>query len=182
MYKKIYRNMCFISMATLVLAIVLIISACYSYFDNRFKTEISAEAAISAAFINSGENPVEILQKTDTGDRRFTLIDKDGTVLYDSASDNPDNHSSRPEVIKAMKDGIGIAERYSATESKKLYYYALRLDNGSVLRISANAFNVLQYTYICTVYICTYISAVCHSIHVPYGKYSETNQKNRSLR
>ena len=138
MYKKIYRNMCFISMATLVLAIVLIISACYSYFDNRFKTEISAEAAISAAFINSGENPVEILQKTDTGDRRFTLIDKDGTVLYDSASDNPDNHASRPEVIKAMKDGIGIAERYSATESKKLYYYALRLDNGSILRIAAN--------------------------------------------
>lgn len=138
MYKKIYRNMCFISMATLVLAVVLIISACYSYFDNRFKTEIEEEAGISAAFINSCDSPVEILQKTDTGDRRFTLISDDGTVLYDSIAKEPGNHAKRPEVVKAKKDGVGIAERYSATEGKKLYYYAVLLKDGSILRIAAN--------------------------------------------
>ena len=68
---------------------------------------------------------------------RVTLIQKDGTVLFDSQTspEKLENHSNRPEFMEAEKDGKSESIRYSETFAKKPFYYAVRLDNGNVLRV-----------------------------------------------
>ena len=60
---------------------------------------------------------------------RCTLIDGDGTVLYDSESTAPlPNHADRPEVRQALESGAGSSTRQSQTMGRETHYYALRLD------------------------------------------------------
>ena len=68
---------------------------------------------------------------------RVTLIRKDGTVLYDSEASPKKlaNHSDRPEFIQAEKNGKSESIRYSETFAKKTFYYAMKLDDGNVLRV-----------------------------------------------
>ena len=68
---------------------------------------------------------------------RVTLIQKDGTVLFDSQTspEKLEDHSNRPEFMEAEKDGKSESIRYSETFAKKTFYYAVRLDNGNVLRV-----------------------------------------------
>lgn len=76
---------------------------------------------------------------------RITLIDKDGTVLYDSfqAADTMENHGNRPEFIQAQKEGSWETVRYSETLSRQTFYYALCLSNHMVLRVSQTSGSVL---------------------------------------
>lgn len=71
-------------------------------------------------------------------DIRVTLIDNDGNALYDSITDVTalENHNQRPEVIDAFRSGEGHARRRSSTLSNDAYYYAIKLDNGNVLRVA----------------------------------------------
>lgn len=68
---------------------------------------------------------------------RMTLIDTDGTVLYDSTEPaaNMENHAGRPEVVAALENGEGSSVRNSTTLGREVHYYAVRLDNGQVLRL-----------------------------------------------
>lgn len=80
---------------------------------------------------------------------RLTLVDLDGTVLFDSATDETtlDNHAMRPEVIDAMKTGEGEAGRYSTTLQEETLYHAVRLEEGSVIRLAtkqSTVFGVMQ--------------------------------------
>ncbi|HBA63807.1 MAG TPA: two-component sensor histidine kinase, partial [Lachnospiraceae bacterium] len=77
---------------------------------------------------------------------RLTLIAKDGTVLFDSEGDvsNWQNHASRQEVIQAEQNGEGEALRRSDTLDRQTYYYARRLKDGSILRISQTTDTVLS--------------------------------------
>ena len=69
---------------------------------------------------------------------RITLVGPDGKAICDNYADVKDmgNHKNRPEIKKALKDGEGQAVRNSQTMGKSAFYYAVRLDNGDVLRIS----------------------------------------------
>lgn len=69
---------------------------------------------------------------------RITLVGTDGRAICDNYADVKDmgNHKNRPEIKKALKDGEGQAVRNSQTMGKSAFYYAVRLDNGDVLRIS----------------------------------------------
>ena len=147
MYKKIYRNMCFLSVVTLVFSLILVISACYTYFDDRLKEEIKDEVLITAALINKSDNPAKALSGTKSIDRRFTLISKEGDVLFDSFGEITENHAAREEISKARKHGIGSAERYSGTSGKKMYYCAVELNGGLVLRIAADPTNMPSMFY-----------------------------------
>lgn len=63
---------------------------------------------------------------------RITLLDEDGTVLFDSVKDAKEleNHGNRPEFVKARKEGSCEMTRFSETLSQQTYYYALLLDSG----------------------------------------------------
>lgn len=81
-----------------------------------------------------------------TTDTRITLTDSEGNVLYDNeaeASKLP-NHSSRPEFIQAMEDGQGEIVRYSETLSHQTFYYAVKLNDGRILRLAKTTDSVFH--------------------------------------
>ena len=77
-------------------------------------------------------------------DLRITIIDADGTVVYDNEANDieMDNHKDRPEIESALKNGEGSDVRKSSTLNKSTYYYAVLLDDGQVLRIAKEASSV----------------------------------------
>ncbi len=77
--------------------------------------------------------------KLSNADSRITYVDESGKVLYDNEADveNMENHGQRKEIREAELNGEGEDKRMSSTLSEKTMYYALRLDNGNVLRVSS---------------------------------------------
>ena len=71
-------------------------------------------------------------------DTRVTLIDPDGNVVYDNSADSQmlDNHSMRPEFTQALESGTGSSGRYSITLHEETLYHAMKLDDGSVIRLA----------------------------------------------
>lgn len=138
--------MCLLSMVTLILATIMILSATYTSFNAKLKDEICNEAILMADFLNDSSDPVATLDNSanDTGTKRITLISESGSVLFDNkaAIDDLDDHNSRPEVIEAREKGLGESERYSVSTAQKLYYYAVKLDDGSILRVATSATNI----------------------------------------
>lgn len=77
---------------------------------------------------------------------RFTVVDKAGNVIKDSANDNLENHSSREEIINAFKNGKATSTRYSKTEGTNVVYYATKIDDNRVLRSSVPISNIKFFT------------------------------------
>ena len=81
---------------------------------------------------------------------RMTIVAEDGEVLYDSVAqvNRMENHRERPEIKAALQNGEGSAVRESYTLAQSTYYYALKTENGMVLRVSRDAdsiFNIVEY-------------------------------------
>ncbi len=148
MYKKIYRSMCLLSMATLLLATIMILSVSYTNFNESIKTEIRDETMMLGNLVEASADPASFLADTVDGvsNKRITLIDGSGQVLFDSVSSDAivENHNNRPEIIMARETGIGESERYSVTTGEHYYYYAVQLDDDSVLRLAAFSDNTLS--------------------------------------
>lgn len=77
---------------------------------------------------------------------RITLINSEGTVLYDSDSDSGqmENHKNRPEFKEAEEKGKGEGVRFSETLSEQTFYYAVKLDNGNLLRVAKTTDSVFH--------------------------------------
>lgn len=141
MRKRIQRNMILILLITLIPFYIIMSLALYYKNMSLLEKEVRQEGKyISGAINMAGKHYLEQLEQLDQIDTgtRLTLIAEDGTVLYDSkvSGATMDNHSSRKEVEEAFSSGEGEVVRMSSTVQKELYYYALRLDDGSVLRVS----------------------------------------------
>ena len=95
---------------------------------------------------------------------RVTMISESGDVIFDNQADSSemDNHMTRPEVIAALEHGSGESERYSATLRETTYYYAVRLNDGSILRLALTTDSVYAniYRLIPVVIICLLVSAL----------------------
>lgn len=141
MRKRIQRSMILILLLTLIPFYIIMSLALYYKNMSLLEKEVRQEGKyISGAINMAGTHYLEQLEQLDQIDTgtRLTLIEEDGTVLYDSkvSGATMDNHSSRKEVEEAFTSGEGEVVRMSSTVQKELYYYALRLDDGSVLRVS----------------------------------------------
>lgn len=139
MKKKINKKMILIATVTILLTMVLITVVYYDLFRKQVLEDLK-----SYGLLLSNCSTVEEIEKNGApvdSDLRLTLIDSEGQVLYDNEADSVamGNHSSRPEIQKAMKDGEGEAVRNSETLSQSTFYYAIRLQDGSILRISKDA-------------------------------------------
>ena len=138
MRKKIQKSMMLILLAILIPLYLIMSVILYQRNLSILEGEIGQEAAyIKRAVELAGTKYLEELDEVDQG-TRVTLIASTGEVLYDSRSDSStmENHKSRAEVKQALKEGKGEKIRMSDTVSKELYYYALRMDDGNVLRVS----------------------------------------------
>jgi len=97
---------------------------------------------------------------------RITVVDQDGIVLFDTDADSEvmENHMNRPEIQEAFEKGVASSSRVSETMSKTLFYYAIRLDNGTVMRVSRVAdsiFAVFQNILLSAAGVCAILFLIC---------------------
>ncbi|MBU5464599.1 sensor histidine kinase [Anaerotignum sp. MSJ-24] len=140
MTKKIFRSIIFGSVITLIVSFVFIMGILYEYFNNQLLSELRNEATLAELGVE--EYGVDYLENIDL-ENRVTWIDKDGTVLYDTTVDAAklENHADREEFKEAVENGSGSSQRYSDTLAEKIVYYALKLDDGTVIRISSEQYS-----------------------------------------
>ena len=79
---------------------------------------------------------------------RITVVNANGSVIFDSNADFSvmENHEDRPEIHMAAKVGEGSGTRRSTTLDRNLFYYAIRIDNGRILRIAREGDNIFALT------------------------------------
>lgn len=143
MTKKIFKSIMFVCALVLAMGLAAVMGILYSNFDGQMRKELSKEAAYLAYGVE--QQGVDYLKNIKDKSARITYIDQDGTVLFDNEADVSEmkNHSDRTEFQKAEKYGAGESSRYSDTLSEKTIYYALRLKDGTVLRVSGTQDSVL---------------------------------------
>ena len=138
MKKKIQRSMVLVLFVTLILFYGILAVILYDHNLSILEGEVRQEAKYVQAAINiSGTDYLEQMDDVDR-DTRLTQIAPDGEVLYDSRRDENsiENHKSRPEVQSALQSGTGEDVRMSDTVGREMYYYAVLLNDGSVLRVA----------------------------------------------
>ena len=154
MRQKMQHSMVFVLTATLVIAYIFLTGIMYRQTVTTVEEEIHREADyISKAVQISG---TEYLNQMDEvrANTRITWISAEGTVLYDSTEDEHtfENHKNRPEVKKAFAKGEGEDIRKSDTIGEEMCYYAEKMPDGTVLRVSRtmnsamkSAFHILPF-------------------------------------
>lgn len=143
MTKRIFRGMLIVCAVVLIASVAMIEGVLYDYFSRKSVQELHYEAAYIAAGIEtSGEAYFENLTQNES---RITWIDTDGSVLYDSEKDaaQMENHAQREEVRSAFETGTGEVTRLSSTMAEATTYYAIRLDDGTVLRVSFTSYTLV---------------------------------------
>ena len=145
MTKRIFRAIFYVSLGVLAASSLILMTFVGDYISDNTQRTMRAEAAyIAAAIEKEGIAYLEDLSETNT--QRLTWIAADGSVLYDSVVDESqmENHGDREEVQEAMRTGSGESSRYSTTLAERTENYALRLQDGSVLRLSTTALSALS--------------------------------------
>lgn len=143
MTKKIFKSIMFVCALVLAVGLAAVMGILYRNFDGQMRKELSKEAAYLEYGVE--QQGLDYLKNIKDKSARITYIDQDGTVLFDNEADVSEmkNHSDRTEFQKAEKYGAGESSRYSDTLSEKTIYYALRLKDGTVLRVSGTQDSVL---------------------------------------
>ena len=136
MTKKIFQSILLVAGCVLLASLLIIMGFLYDYFGGVEKNQLRDELSLAAAAVEDGGT--DYLSQLTADRYRLTWIAADGSVLYDTRTDaeSLENHASRAEVSQALATGIGESTRYSSTLMEKTMYYAQRLDDGTVLRIS----------------------------------------------
>lgn len=138
MKKKIQRSMILVIVTTIVVAYAITIVFIYGKIRTLVINDVENEAYYVASVANlSGESYINKISMNNFN-CRVTLIKKDGSVLFDTEEDagGMESHALRPEFLGAVNDGEGSSIRKSDTLDTDMYYYAIRLDNGDVVRLS----------------------------------------------
>ena len=142
MKSRIFRATVSVAIFMVISCIAVIMGVLYAYFDKQYTNELSQEAVYIARGVEM--QGMDYLEGLNAKTHRITWIDSDGTVLYDSVADpaQMDNHSDRVEFKEAIESSVGRSIRYSNTLSEKTIYYALRLTDGSVIRVAATQYSI----------------------------------------
>lgn len=159
MKRKISLSMCCIAAFSVLVTAVLISFVLYNRNYRNMTNNIRNEAEYMAAAMNT--NGVEYLNSVkDVSPSRITWISSDGKVIFDNSGKEMENHSDRPEFKSALKNGVGESSRLSETLKEKTFYYAILLNDGTVLRISSTTssifsdiFSSLPYLILVTCFI-----------------------------
>ena len=136
MTKKIFQSILLVAGCVLLASLLIIMGFLYDYFGGVEENQLRDELSLAAAAVEDGGT--DYLARLTADRYRLTWIAADGSVIYDTKTDaeSLENHASRAEVSQALTTGTGESTRYSSTLMEKTMYYAQRLDDGTVLRIS----------------------------------------------
>ena len=156
MTDKIFRSIILVSLITLLLSFVTVLGISQKSFRQKHADDIKIMAKYAAQGIN--KSGFDYLSELDSK-YRLTIIGADGTVLYDNTSSpaEMENHSDRSEFCDAMQNGVGQAYRHSETNSKKTLYYAIRLNDGNVLRVADDGYTLWALIYSMLLPLCVII-------------------------
>ena len=136
MTKKIFQSILLVAGCVLLASLLIIMGFLYDYFGGVEENQLRDELSLAAAAVEDGG--ADYLSQLTADCCRLTWIAADGSVLYDTKTnaESLENHALRAEVSQALATGTGESTRYSSTLMEKTMYYAQRLDDGTVLRIS----------------------------------------------
>ena len=146
MTKKIFKSSILASVIVLIIGMACVLGVLYRHFGGQIINELKKEVEyLSYGVELKGKDYLENVNEQDS---RITYIDDAGNVLYDSMADEEamENHKDREEFLEAEETGVGQAERISDTLSERTLYYAVRLSDNSVLRVSSTQDSVLALT------------------------------------
>ena len=142
MTKKIFRSIIAVAMVVLLAGLFIASTFLYDYFNKSQVSQLKEELSLVAT--NVDKVGIEYFDNFNSPVFRFTLIDADGGVLYDSqaTAEDMENHLEREEIAEALESGHGSSARYSSTLTERTFYEATRLESGKVLRISVSQVTV----------------------------------------
>lgn len=146
MKKKLFKNILLSMIVTLTVCMSLMILVLNKNFVKIEIGQLAKEATLASSGVeNDGESYLESINDPDY---RITWLDSAGNVLYDTQvnSATMENHSSREEFKKAMSEGEGSSIRYSSTMLQQNIYYAVKLNDNTVLRVAETYDSVLSLT------------------------------------
>lgn len=159
---RIFINTFLVGVAVYFACSVIFIDSFYKYFENQIFSELENECDYLSLLPNFEDVKTE---------NRITIIDFQGKVIFDNQT-NPatmENHASREEVVEAMEKGSAKVSRYSSTMLKKTLYFAKKLENGTVLRVSCQQYTsgvlifALSQPLLCLLLLALIISGVAAS-------------------
>ena len=142
MTKKIFRSMIIVALVVLLSSLFVATTFIYEYFNRSQIKQLKEELELVKETVNSVG--IEYFENFDSTIFRFTVVDADGTVLYDTIADatQMENHSDREEIREAIENGHGSSARNSSTLTEKTLYEATLLDSGDVLRVSVSQLTI----------------------------------------
>ena len=160
--KTLYKIFAF-GVSVITITAVLILSVFYSYSDNQLKEQLRVVESVVENQLAQDDDTAFISNHIDKN-VRITLVAKDGTVIADSqeSANKLENHLNRQEIQQAIKNGEATVTRHSDTQEKKVYYFAKQLDNGNILRVSAEAKSIGKFfsDYIMYIFLCIIVVIV----------------------
>ena len=140
MRKLIFKSIFFTVLFILVFSVTVILVIGHRYNTDNQKNYLSQNAVFVAEGVR--QKGIGYLQSIKDADFRITWITGEGTVLYDNKTDisQGENHKNREEVTEALSKGTGYSKRFSDTLSKPFVYYAVKLEDNTVIRVSEEAY------------------------------------------
>ena len=147
MTKKIFKSVLLIAVIMVLFCCTFILGILYRHFTNIEEQQLESQLGFVVTGVqNQGEDYLKNLEEKKY---RITWIEADGTVKFDNKSDvsKMENHADREEVKDALKFGRGECSRYSVTLMQKTLYYAKKISDGSVVRISVSQDTVLKLLF-----------------------------------
>lgn len=135
---KIFRAILTVALIVLVISLLTVTGFLYDYFGTIQEKELRDQ--LNFAAVGTEALGISFLEKLRGENYRLTLIQEDGRVLFDTDADpqTVENHRDREEIQQAFWGGTGHSSRYSSTLTEKTTYEAVRLTDGTVLRISVS--------------------------------------------
>ncbi|MDD7140670.1 MAG: ATP-binding protein [Phascolarctobacterium succinatutens] len=163
MKQRLFRSILLLTGAAVGLVLLLFFWVSCQYITQDSFASLKREANLLTVADGEGNVPVSELQRLQLTDR-VTLIAPDGHALYDNYADakSMENHLQREEVQEALKGGEGRSRRASETLGKNILYYAVRLQDGNVLRLSRTNDAVFQqYKIILGYFVLLALAVLC---------------------
>lgn len=144
MTKKIFHSILLVACTVLLACYLVILTSLNDYFTSLRKSQLKTQLSFASTAVE--DEGIEYLKNLENGEYRLTLIDTDGTVLYDTNADaaTMENHSNRREFQEAFLSGYGESHRYSRTLTEQTYYFAKKLSDDRVLRISTSQVTIVS--------------------------------------
>ncbi len=140
MKRKINKMLVLIATLAIFVTMLLITLVYYDLFRRQIMDDLHSYATLLKQYSRI-EDIQHISGKLEEEELRITLIEADGQVEFDNKAEleHMENHGQRPEILDALANGEGRAVRNSETLSQDTFYYAVRLQDGSVLRVAKDA-------------------------------------------